>query len=295
MYIINYKLFADKLNIDTIGGDFVPINSPVIIYFKLQNEHSRHSILKEFCRHLKMNNIYWIYPYNNINEEWIIDLTGLKRSFTFLNKENYLQGKITLDPIYEKKGEVDELKGKSVIKETIVTFKIDPKELFIYSSDGTSGSPSNIEVPLQKFKEDYGGKNKCAFLMMKYEDSALQSKIVQRLKNIFKSNGLYLLRADDKHYSDDLLSNIRTYMHGCYFGVAIFERINSDDFNPNVSLEVGYMMALNKPIMFLKDSTLKSLHTDLVGKLYEEFDFQKLTKSFDDSVIKWLKNNDLIL
>jgi hypothetical protein len=295
MYIINYKLFADNLNIDTIGGDFVPINSPVIIHFTLQNDHSRHSILKEFCRHLKMNYIHWIQPYNNINEEWIIDLTGLKRSFTFLSKENYLQGKITLDPIYDKKEEYDELKGKSIVKETIIKFKIDPKELFIYFTDGMSGYPSNIEDSLQKFKGDYGDKEKCAFLMMKYEDSALQSRIVQRLKNIFYNNGLYLLRADDKHYSDDLLSNIRTYMHGCNFGVAIFERINSDDFNPNVSLEVGYMMALNKSIMFLKDSTLKSLHTDLVAKLYEEFDFQKLTKSFDDSVIKWLKNNDLIL
>jgi len=83
-------------------------------------------------------------------------------------------------------------------------------------------------------------------------------------------------------------------MHGCGFGVAIFDRINSEEFNPNVSLEIGYMMALKKPILFLKDITLKSLQTDLVGKLYEEFDFQNPKKSFDKSVSKWLKQHDLL-
>ena len=130
--------------------------------------------------------------------------------------------------------------------------------------------------------------------MMKYENSPLQSKIVQQLRDLFKKHGLELLRADDKYYSDDLLSNIRTYMHGCGFGVAIFDRINSEEFNPNVSLEIGYMMALKKPILFLKDITLKSLQTDLVGKLYEEFDFQNSKKSFDKSVTKWLKQHDLL-
>jgi nucleoside 2-deoxyribosyltransferase len=130
--------------------------------------------------------------------------------------------------------------------------------------------------------------------MMKYENSPLQSKIVQQLRDLFKKHGLELLRADDKYYSDDLLSNIRTYMQGCGFGVAIFDRINSEEFNPNVSLEIGYMMALKKPILFLKDITLNSLQTDLVGKLYEEFDFQNSKKSFDKSVSKWLKQHDLL-
>ena len=34
------------------------------------------------------------------------------------------------------------------------------------------------------------------------------------------------------------------------------------------------MMALKKPILFLKDKNLDSLHSDLVGKLYYSFDVQ---------------------
>ena len=82
-------------------------------------------------------------------------------------------------------------------------------------------------------------------------------------------------------------------MHGCDFGVALFERINSNDFNPNVSLEIGYMMAMNKPILFLKDRTLNSLHTDLIGKLYHEFDFQNPEEILAKVIDKWLKDKEI--
>ena len=53
--------------------------------------------------------------------------------------------------------------------------------------------------------------------------------------------GIAALRADDKEYHDDLLPNVLTYIYGCRFGIAVFERLEAEDFNPNVSLEVGYM------------------------------------------------------
>ena len=41
----------------------------------------------------------------------------------------------------------------------------------------------------------------------------------------------------DKEYHEDLLPNILIYLHGCGMGVAVFERIEAEDFDPNVSLE----------------------------------------------------------
>ena len=294
MYVINYKIFSDKLYSDFSGGDYVPINSPVLIFFSLKNKHSKHSILKEFNRHLKLSQIDWIKPLNLISEEWVLDLSLLKESYDILNREQYLSGKITLDPVFEQKEEIDEITEESIVVETRIKFKIDPNELFIYENTEKLDYITDIKPSLVKFGKDYPNNKKCAFLMMKFEDSTIQSKIVLSLKDIFKKHNITLMRADEKHYSDDLLVNIRTYMHGCSFGVAVFERINSDYFNPNVSLEVGYMMALKKPIMFLKEKTLKSLHTDLIGKLYEEFDFQNLHRTIDKAVTKWLKNHELI-
>jgi hypothetical protein len=294
MYVIQFKLFATRLVVDTIGGDYVPKGSPILIIFTLSHEHTKFSILKEFRKHLDINGIEWIKPHENLTEEWIIDLELLRTSFDFLKSEDYLFEKILLEPVFEKKEEIDYLTDKPVIKETSLKFKIIPNELIIFKQNRKEDYLSDLREPLTKFYKDHRQNNKCAFLMMKYEDSPIQSKIVQELRNLFKKHDLELLRADDKYYSDELLTNIRTYMHGCGFGVAIFDRINSEEFNPNVSLEIGYMMALKKPILFLKDITLKSLQTDLVGKLYEEFDFQNSKRSFDKSVSKWLKQHDLL-
>lgn len=293
MYVINFKLFAGRLVIDTVGGDYVPKNSPILIEFTLSKEQTKFSILREFKKHLEINGINWIKPYQNLTEEWIIDLTDLKQSFNFLQKEDYLKEVILLEPQHDKRKEINPLTDKPIITSTVLRFNINPKELVIIKSDNKDVYILDLREPLSRFYKDHSDSNKCAFLMMKYEDSPIQSQIVLKLKNVFNKHGLELLRADEKHYSDDLLTNIRTYMHGCGFGVAIFDRINSEYFNPNVSLEIGYMMALKKPILFLKDITLKSLHTDLVGKLYEEFDFQNYSKTFDKSVTKWLVNHEI--
>jgi hypothetical protein len=77
-------------------------------------------------------------------------------------------------------------------------------------------------------------------------------------------------------------------MHACTFGIAVFDRVTEDDFNPNVSLEVGYMLGMGKNILLLKDKTLKSLSTDLTGKLYREFDTTDPTATIPAQIEKWL-------
>lgn len=78
------------------------------------------------------------------------------------------------------------------------------------------------------------------------------------------------------------------------FGLAVFERLEEDDFNPNVSLEVGYMHALKKSVCLLKDRTLKTLQTDLVGKLYKIFDPQDPEATIPDELEKWIRDKDII-
>ena len=90
------------------------------------------------------------------------------------------------------------------------------------------------------------------------------------------------------------MPNILTYLHGCGFALAVFERIEQEDFNPNVSLEVGYMMALGKDVCLLKDRTLKTLHTDLVGHLYRTFDPQDPVTSIQPELTKWLTDKGKI-
>jgi nucleoside 2-deoxyribosyltransferase len=74
----------------------------------------------------------------------------------------------------------------------------------------------------------------------------------------------------------------------------VFERLKSDQFNPNVSLEVGYMLALRKPVCLLKDATLTALTTDLVGKLYKAFDPQDPVGSIPEELLKWCKDRHFV-
>jgi hypothetical protein len=54
------------------------------------------------------------------------------------------------------------------------------------------------------------------------------------------------------------------------------------------------MMALQKPILLLKDKTLKSLNTDLIGTLFKAFDPQSIAKTIGPQVERWLKDKALI-
>lgn len=130
--------------------------------------------------------------------------------------------------------------------------------------------------------------------MMKYGTTAAHQNIVNAIKQTLDPYGITAIRADEKDYHADLYPNILTYLYGCGFGIAVFERIEQDDFNPNVSLEVGYMLALGKKVCLLKDQTLRTLHTDLVSKLYKQFDPQDPLSSIPPLLERWMKDWHII-
>lgn len=159
------------------------------------------------------------------------------------------------------------------------------------SADATV--PLAIHESLAEFRKDHPEIGKTGFIMMQFGATETHNVIAQTIKDTLASHGLEAVRADDKEYHSDLYNNIQTYLHGCGFGIAVFERIESDNFNPNVALEVGYMLALGKPICFLKDKTLRTLHADLIGKLYKQFDPSAPKKTIPNELNKWLGDHGL--
>jgi hypothetical protein len=130
--------------------------------------------------------------------------------------------------------------------------------------------------------------------MMKFGKTRMHETILQSIKTTLNKYSINGLRSDDKEYHDDLFANVLTYIHGCAFGIAVFERLEEEEFNLNVSLEVGYMRALRKSVCLLKDNTLKTLHTDPAGKLYKEFDHQDPSSSIPAELEKWLRDKDIL-
>lgn len=160
-------------------------------------------------------------------------------------------------------------------------------------SDESVNNPE-IASGLEKIRKDYPVGTKIAFIIMKFGSTSVHQQMIQDIKDVLKKHRIIGLRADDKEYLDDLFLNVKVYMHACDFGIAIYERILSDDFNPNVSLEVGYLLGMKKSVMLLKDQTLRALNTDLTGKLYKEFDTTNITESITKSIEKWLSDKGYI-
>lgn len=154
--------------------------------------------------------------------------------------------------------------------------------------------PPALSESIQKFRKEHPDPKKVAFLMMRFGSTKAHDSIVDSIRSGLAKHGIKPLRADDKDYHDDLFWNILTYIYGCGFGIAVFERIEQEEFNPNVALEVGYMLALRKPVLLLKDKTLKNLNTDLIGKLYKAFDLENMPESIGIQLTRWLKDRDII-
>jgi len=162
---------------------------------------------------------------------------------------------------------------------------------------GTSNLPCipvAIQESLEAFRKDHAHVEKTCFIMMQFSETEAHGVIGQTIKATLSKFGFTGLLARDKQYHDDLYPNIQTYMHGCRFGIAVFERIEKDDFNPNVSLEIGYMLGLKKAMLLLKEKTLSSLQADLVGKLYHPFDVQNVTKTIPPQIERWMEDKTLI-
>jgi uncharacterized protein YodC (DUF2158 family)/nucleoside 2-deoxyribosyltransferase len=171
-----------------------------------------------------------------------------------------------------------------------------PTKKVIIPSPPTIALPTPVEITnsLKKFKSVYPDPTKAAFIMMKYGKTQAHSDIAPTIKAALKSESITGMRVDERAFhTTDLYWNIVTYMHGCGFGIAVFERIESDDFNANVAFEAGYMMALGKPVLLLKDKTVEKLHADLDGKLYKTFDTRDQKKTIPGVIKEWLQDNDL--
>ena len=106
------------------------------------------------------------------------------------------------------------------------------------------------------------------------------------------AKGLKALRADMKTYGDarQLWDNLITYMHGCKFGIAVLEDRSANEFNPNVALEYGFMRALGKQVLLLKERRFERIRADILGSVWIGFDMSDVALSLKAAIDKWLKD-----
>ncbi len=288
-------------------------------YIGRERPENREQGLKALRGALAKSKTDWIAP---DVREWILDLDKLGSAFPPLNRLAWFRGKVLLEPQFEW-GETagsQDMRESARWQERWVErttppgcLPVDLPESSRRSNQATYESrvwfvvvpevverkvillesPPELENSLRRFRADFRHPKQTAFIIMRFGQTEAQDQLLNAIKTVLRSHGLDGVRADEKQYSDDLLLNVRTFMHGCGFAIAVFERAEEETFSPNVALELGYLLAIGKPVCLLKDRRLETLPTDLTGKLYSTFDPGDPSHSIAQELTAWLQRNEL--
>ena len=150
-----------------------------------------------------------------------------------------------------------------------------------------------LQPILDKFSGDHPDSNMNVFIAMRFRPGKQFLEIHQAVKSGLLRYGLHGLRSDDRVYpaDGDLWTNICIYMMGCKYGVCVFEEIDEREFNPNVPLEYGFMRAMNRQVLLLKDIRMPKMPSDMTGKLYRNFDTYNITMSIHEQISQWVERD----
>jgi hypothetical protein len=108
-----------------------------------------------------------------------------------------------------------------------------------------------------------------------------------------ESHGLELHLASDRQMHDDLWTNVAAHMWASKYGIALFEdlaRPKPKGLNYNLTIEVGSMLMTGRRCALLKDESVPSLPTDLVGHIYKSVDFGE-PATVASSIHTWIRED----
>ena len=143
-----------------------------------------------------------------------------------------------------------------------------------------------------RFMQDHPDYDSNVLVMTRFALDEPLPQLDRELRKTLCRHGLKAHRADDKMYSIDaqLWSNLCIYMLCCKYGVAVLEDRIQNEFNPNVALEYGFMRALSKPTLLLKDVGFRNLRADVLGSLHQEFNMFDIPRTLPPPIAKWIRD-----
>jgi len=151
--------------------------------------------------------------------------------------------------------------------------------------------PKTLDPQYEQFLKDHPDLDRNVFLIMPFHPSEHLIEAYPTIVKALAAHGLKGLRADERVYVDDLWANIQIYLNCCAYGIAVFEQIDKKDFNPNVALEHGYMLGLQKRVLLLKEKRLDAMPADLMGKLYKPWDAFHVETSMTAAIDQWVSQD----
>ena len=202
---------------------------------------------------------------------------------SYLYKENLIS---VLDAIllWSKNGGIEQ----SAI-DALGTIRVEQEVDFKYTRFPSPPDPNE-----EAFYNCFG--HNVAFIIMPFGKKT--SKAYKIVKDFFEKKSIKVVRADEKNFTGEVWSNVKLYMDCCKYGIALFNQFLRTDktgevFNPNVVLEVGYMLAQGKSVCILKDKSLKNFISDLIPKYYYEYSKRKMGETINNKLQEWIDNENI--
>jgi len=131
---------------------------------------------------------------------------------------------------------------------------------------------------------------KNVFLMMRYRP--YNNHLFEHIKSIINDNGFNCVRADigDWDITHDVYNPIAV-LYACKYGIALFDepkdkKDTKNQYNPNVTYELGMMHLQGKECLILKHNALENLPFDIIKDLYRPYTYQD---DITSHVKNWIK------
>jgi hypothetical protein len=156
-------------------------------------------------------------------------------------------------------------------------------------------APPELLAPLRQFLDRHPFERN-VFGMTRFpdqQDLATDDPIaaaIDAARDACESHGLEFHLASDRAIADDLWSNVAAHMWACKYGIAFFEDRRSKGLNYNLTIEVGSMLITGRRCALLKDVSIKTMPTDLVGRIYKAVDME-LPSGVVKVVHAWLRDD----
>lgn len=115
-------------------------------------------------------------------------------------------------------------------------------------------------------------------------------RVITAVRSAVDANGYHSYLASDKDWSQMLWENVETYLLACGRGIAIVESKHSQELNPNVTMEWGWMRGTERKVLFLVERSFDKTRADLSGLTRAEFEWDNPEAEINTAVEKFLKD-----
>jgi hypothetical protein len=149
-----------------------------------------------------------------------------------------------------------------------------------------------------QFLDDFGKKGTfedSVFIMTKFPDSKNPSvgdpqleRTIEAVSKAVIANNYVPRIASDKDYHAQLWDNVELHMLGCRRGIAIVQDKVKTELNPNVAIEWGWMLGLDRKVLYLVEKDFAQERADWKGMTKYEFDWSNPVPDVNVAMKKFL-------